>query len=151
MTAFRIAKRLPVSKTPAPAVPSSVIQEMQTKPVRLSFKTDRPFYPYREPEVPMPKSGSQKPGHPFEMRRFLAAADRFVTKPLLAEATRGKIAMTNLAASGRGGPAGALSERRRRFRFRFCRLLILLNGRHKLSSFLQQENWQLKSNLSSLL
>src|SRR5262249_54021939 len=71
MTAFRIAKHMPVSTGPAPA--RNAIQEMQGKPVRMSFKTDRPFYPYREPVAEKPKDDAKTPTPfgPYEPRRFL--------------------------------------------------------------------------------
>jgi len=70
MTAFRVARRVPVST--APGAPKPAIQEMQGKAIRMSFKTDRPFYPYREPEEPKAKPDAKKqPWSPHAAQRFL--------------------------------------------------------------------------------
>jgi hypothetical protein len=44
ITAFRIAGK-PLEGSPS----HRALHNLRAKPVRLSFKTDRPFYPYREP------------------------------------------------------------------------------------------------------
>lgn len=52
MTAFRIAKRVAVGRGVDPATVGNATTEMQGKAVRMTFKTETPFYPYREPEAP---------------------------------------------------------------------------------------------------
>ena len=69
MTAFRIARRVQVSKGPKLAVPQPAFNEMQGKAVRMSFKTEKPFYPYREPEAP--KIDEAKSPNRFTPPRFL--------------------------------------------------------------------------------
>jgi len=82
MTAFRIAKSVPVSAGPAPKTDRNAIHEMQGKPILMSFKTDRPFYPYREPVAEKPKENNTVP-HAGPMtsfrflRVFLIAPERF--------------------------------------------------------------------------
>lgn len=71
MTAFRVARRAPVSKTPNPAAPKPAWSELQGKPIRMSFKTEKPFYPYREPEEPKAKTDARKPTNPYQNQRFL--------------------------------------------------------------------------------
>lgn len=69
MTAFRIAKRVAVNKGPNPPVVKSAINEMEGKAVRMTFKTETPFYPYREPEAP--KVEPKKPDNWYTPTRFL--------------------------------------------------------------------------------
>lgn len=47
MTAFKIAK-------------TSESEGVQTQPVRITFGSSRPFYPYREPDEPRPQNGAQR-------------------------------------------------------------------------------------------
>jgi hypothetical protein len=76
MTAFRIAKRVPVSAGPG-GPPRPAFDEMQGKAVRMTFKTDAPFYPYREPEEP--KAPPKKPWqtHGRFLRVFFLADQRY--------------------------------------------------------------------------
>jgi hypothetical protein len=69
MTAFRVARHSPVSTIPAP--PRNAVGQMQGKPIRMSFKTDRPFYPYREPVAEKANDGAHKPSSTLPPRRFL--------------------------------------------------------------------------------
>jgi len=69
MTAFRIANRVAVSKGPNPPPVRTAINEMEGKAVRMTFKTETPLYPYREPEAP--KVEPQKPGNWHAPGRFL--------------------------------------------------------------------------------
>ena len=69
LTAFRIAKRVTVNTGPGPATARPAINEMQGKAVRMSFKTETPFYPYREPEAPAVEP--KKPGNWYSPGRFL--------------------------------------------------------------------------------
>ncbi|MFO0804824.1 MAG: DUF2330 domain-containing protein [Gemmataceae bacterium] len=76
MTAFRIAKRVAVGKGPQPPVAGKAVNEMHGKAVRMTFKTDTPFYPYREPESP--KEEPKRPGwySPGRFLRVFLLADR---------------------------------------------------------------------------
>ena len=67
MTAFRVG-------TPKPGVTSAAPLGLRAAPVRMSFKTDRPFYPYREPEEPRDDRARALPRL---LRVFLIAATRF--------------------------------------------------------------------------
>ena len=49
ITAFRIADKTPTTDAAAPTGPTKV-QGIGTAAVRMTFKTEKPFYPYREPE-----------------------------------------------------------------------------------------------------
>lgn len=69
VTAFKIA-----TDAKQPAVPGRY--HVEAKPVRMSFKAERPFYPYREPEAEAPAGGPA----PRELRVFLAAQARFEGK-----------------------------------------------------------------------
>ncbi len=69
MTAFKIASGA------APAA-RSTHDALIAKPIRMSFKADQPFYPYREPEAEVPAGGHA----PRTLRVFLAAPARFAGK-----------------------------------------------------------------------
>jgi len=73
ITAFRVAKTVPISTNkPRPAGP----QELQLKPIWMSFKTDRPFYPYREPTAKKDDAKPAIPQAPRLLRVFVLAKER---------------------------------------------------------------------------
>jgi hypothetical protein len=62
-------------KSPDPkAAPRS--RDLRAKPIRMSFKADRPFYPYREPETEQTKPATEAR----LLRVFLAAPARYAGK-----------------------------------------------------------------------
>jgi hypothetical protein len=65
VTAFRIA---------AAAAPPAGRRDVQPRPVRMSFKADRPVYPYSEPE---PEPAAPAARDPRLLRVFVAARGRF--------------------------------------------------------------------------
>lgn len=54
-------------------------RDLRAKPVRMSFKADRPFYPYREPEsTPVPAAHAQQRGNDVRLLKvFVAAPARY--------------------------------------------------------------------------
>jgi len=76
LTAFKIASPEPKDKGgPNPPGPPQT-HDLRAKPIRMSFKTDRPFYPYREPEIEQTKP----PGEERLLRVFVAASVRYAGK-----------------------------------------------------------------------
>lgn len=67
LTAFKFA-------APAKKGAGAVPHDVRTKPIRMTFKTDRPFYPYREPEAENPSR------EPRLLRVFVAAKGRVAGK-----------------------------------------------------------------------
>jgi hypothetical protein len=69
VTAFKIAapEKPETNKSPAGR------RDLRAKPVRMSFKAERPFYPYREPEI---EPGTQPAGEARLLRVFVAAKGR---------------------------------------------------------------------------
>ncbi|HEY2909241.1 MAG TPA: DUF2330 domain-containing protein, partial [Gemmataceae bacterium] len=74
ITAFRVAKTVPISTNP---VKSAGPQELELKPIWMSFKTDRPFYPYREPTAKKDNEKPASPQTPRLLRVFVLAKERF--------------------------------------------------------------------------
>jgi hypothetical protein len=72
ITAFKIAAPEPKAGTSAPTR-----HELRAKPVRMSFKADRPFYPYREPET---EPTAHPQGETRLLRVFIAAPGRVAGK-----------------------------------------------------------------------
>ncbi len=70
VTAFRIATE------PKPAEKNTAVN-LGARPVRMSFKTDRPFFPYREPEDQRDELAKAVPRL---LRVFVAAPGRFAGK-----------------------------------------------------------------------
>ena len=52
-------------------------RDLRAKPVRMSFKAERPFYPYREPEIDPTKQPNQPGNAPRLLRVFVAAPARY--------------------------------------------------------------------------
>lgn len=75
LTAFKIATPEPKSNGANPPGPPQT-HDLRAKPIRMSFKTDRPFYPYREPEIEQTKP----PGAERLLRVFVAASVRYAGK-----------------------------------------------------------------------
>jgi hypothetical protein len=77
VTAFKIAAEPKPADKQAPAGNAKSTINLGARPVRMSFKTDRPFFPYREPE-------DQRDEHAKSMQRllrvFVAAPTRFAGK-----------------------------------------------------------------------
>ena len=71
VTAFKIAA--PEPKTDGPKQPVGR-HDLRAKPIRMSFKADRPFYPYREPET---EPTARPAGESRLLRVFVAAQGRF--------------------------------------------------------------------------
>jgi hypothetical protein len=88
ITAFKIASTEPQpgaasapegGTSPDPKVdpkPAPRPRDLRAKPIRMSFKTDRPFYPYREPETEQAKSAAEAR----LLRVFFAAPVRYAGK-----------------------------------------------------------------------
>jgi hypothetical protein len=75
ITAFRIAGQRPEEPAPrATGRDRSGSHGLRAKPVRLSFKTDRPFYPYREPADA--RDASQK-NSPRMLKVYFVADQRY--------------------------------------------------------------------------
>ena len=80
ITAFRIIGEKPGEPAPAKGAtarstaPARGPQTMRAKPVRLSFKTERPFYPYREPADQRDEKAKQ---HSRLLRVYFVADKRF--------------------------------------------------------------------------
>jgi hypothetical protein len=72
ITAFKIAAPEPKAGSNA-----STRRDLMARPVRMSFKADRPFYPYREPET---EPTAHPQGETRLLRVFLAAPGRFTGK-----------------------------------------------------------------------
>ncbi|QJW97856.1 DUF2330 domain-containing protein [Frigoriglobus tundricola] len=70
ITAFKIAAPDKPNETKPPAGR----HDLQAKPVRMSFRAEKPFYPYREPE---PEPGVQPSGESRFLRVFFAAQGRY--------------------------------------------------------------------------
>jgi hypothetical protein len=85
ITAFKIAKRAPEEKT------------VGTSAVRMTFKTDRPFFPYREPQPPRPDKESQDGRkEPRRLLRVFFVSDRKAKGALGEEgAWPGKVVWSN--------------------------------------------------------
>ncbi|QJW97857.1 DUF2330 domain-containing protein [Frigoriglobus tundricola] len=81
VTAFKIAGEPKPQDTPAPksgsAPTGKTAINLGARPVRMSFKTDRPFFPYREPED---QRDEQAKSVPRLLRVFVAAPSRFAGK-----------------------------------------------------------------------
>lgn len=83
ITAFKIAapevKDVKGAKKdgPAPPVVRGGQQNLRAKPIRMSFKADRPFYPYREPQT---ETTASPAGESRLLRVFVAAQSRFAGK-----------------------------------------------------------------------
>jgi hypothetical protein len=79
ITAFKIAIPEPKKGGPnaAPALPPPVYgNDLQAKPIRMSFKAEKPFYPYREPAT----EPTKLPDEPRLLRVFVAAPARYAGK-----------------------------------------------------------------------
>jgi hypothetical protein len=87
LTAFKVASAPnPADGPPPPVLPKDASfgkgpplppRDLNLKPVRMSFRTEKPFYPYREPEVAPtgpPTGGTRK------LRVFVAAESRYEGK-----------------------------------------------------------------------
>jgi hypothetical protein len=76
VTAFKIASPEPPKGRPGAEPnpnPPERPGELRAKPVRMSFRAEQPFYPYREPEAEQQKAA----GEPRLLRVFVAAPGRF--------------------------------------------------------------------------
>ena len=73
ITAFKIA----APDKPDETKPPVGRHDLRAKPVRMSFKTEKPFYPYREPES---EPGTQPSGESRLLRVFVAAQGRYAGK-----------------------------------------------------------------------
>jgi hypothetical protein len=81
VTAFKIAAPQPKkdghdAQPEPPKAAAGHFNELRAKPIRMSFKAERPFYPYREPETEQTK----QTGEPRLLRVFLAAPARYAGK-----------------------------------------------------------------------
>jgi hypothetical protein len=81
ITAFKIASPEPkkgASKKddPTPPAAQTARRDLRAKPIRMSFKADRPFYPYREPQT----EASAPRGESRLLRVFFAAKNRYAGK-----------------------------------------------------------------------
>jgi hypothetical protein len=79
ITAFKIGAKKTDDPHGLQAEPAQIgrRRDLRAKPVRMSFKAERPFYPYREPEVDQTKQPAQ-PGTGSRMLRvFVAAPARY--------------------------------------------------------------------------
>jgi Uncharacterized protein conserved in bacteria (DUF2330) len=74
ITAFKIAGQ-PAPETPPPASGKTI--SVKAAAVRMSFKTDRPFFPYREP---IDQRDAQSRSVPRLLRVFIAAKERMAGK-----------------------------------------------------------------------
>lgn len=82
ITAFKIVNAAPRKDDakvggPKPPEPPSPQRNLRAKPIRMSFKTERPFYPYREPTTE-PNANPQ--GESRLLRVFVASQSRFAGK-----------------------------------------------------------------------
>lgn len=75
ITAFRVARPVPVSFT-TEVPPQPRTQELNLKPIWMSFKTEKPFYPYREPEAQKDKKPANGDSTRL-LRVFVIARERF--------------------------------------------------------------------------
>ena len=77
VTAFKIAAEAKLTEQPGPAPAGKPVINLGARPVRMSFKTDRPFFPYREPDD---QRDEQAKSVPRLLRVFVAAPSRFAGK-----------------------------------------------------------------------
>lgn len=79
ITAFKIASPEAKKDGPNPPAPQPRTgrRDVRAKPIRMSFKADRPFYPYREPET---EPNARPAGESRLLRVFVAAPRRFAGK-----------------------------------------------------------------------
>ncbi len=75
ITAFKIAapEAKKDSPNPPPQPRPNTRHDLRSKPIRMSFRAERPFYPYREPESEQAK----QTGEPRLLRVFVAASVRY--------------------------------------------------------------------------
>jgi hypothetical protein len=77
ITAFKIAMPAPKKDGNGPnAHPPAQRNDLRAKPIRMSFKVEKPFYPYREPE----NEQNRQTGEPRLLRVFFASAARYEGK-----------------------------------------------------------------------
>jgi hypothetical protein len=86
LTAFKVAGAPNVIDGPQPVVPKDANfgkgpplppRDLNLKPIRMSFRTEKPFYPYREPErAPLPATSHSER----KLRVFVAAESRYEGK-----------------------------------------------------------------------
>jgi hypothetical protein len=78
LTAFKVASAPNGADGPVPAKDAKLPpRDLNLKPVRMSFRTEKPFYPYREPVSAAPPAASHSER---KLRVFVAAESRYEGK-----------------------------------------------------------------------